>query len=214
MKTIKLKHIEELNGKSIVDVSHYFDNQSVYQYIDVIGWPDRFPYKPDCKFKIGRSKDKLYIKYYIKEKNIKALYSKDMSPVCKDSCVEFFCKLPEQKSYYNFEFNCIGTCLANKREGRTQNVNPLNESQLLQIERYPSLEKQTFEEKQGSFEWELTVAIPLKLIEAENADKIYANFYKCGDETKEPHYLSWNPIETDNPDFHRPEFFGTVEFEK
>ncbi|MBO7233161.1 MAG: hypothetical protein J6V16_08435, partial [Bacteroidales bacterium] len=26
----------------------------------------------------------------------------------------------------------------------------------------------------------------------------------------QPHYLSWQPINTEKPDFHRPEFFGTL----
>jgi Carbohydrate-binding family 9 len=40
-----------------------------------------------------------------------------------------------------------------------------------------------------------------------------ANFQKCGDSLPSPHYLVWNYIESENPDFHRPEFFGEVEFE-
>ncbi len=39
-----------------------------------------------------------------------------------------------------------------------------------------------------------------------------ANFYKCGDETAVPHYGAWSPIDTPQPDFHRPEFFGEVVF--
>ncbi|MCF0172470.1 MAG: hypothetical protein HUJ91_01855, partial [Bacteroidales bacterium] len=27
------------------------------------------------------------------------------------------------------------------------------------------------------------------------------------------HFLSWNPIGTPTPDFHCPEYFGTIEFE-
>jgi hypothetical protein len=37
-----------------------------------------------------------------------------------------------------------------------------------------------------------------------------ANFYKCADNTRIPHYVSWNPIEVASPDFHRPEFFGEL----
>jgi hypothetical protein len=33
------------------------------------------------------------------------------------------------------------------------------------------------------------------------------NLYKCADKSKTPHYLSAFPIETEKPDFHRPEFF-------
>ena len=40
-----------------------------------------------------------------------------------------------------------------------------------------------------------------------------ANFYKCGDDTTKPHYISWNPVKSINPDFHRPEHFGILNFQ-
>ena len=43
-------------------------------------------------------------------------------------------------------------------------------------------------------------------------DVLKANFYKCGDKLSVPHYLSWNPVTTEKPDFHRPEYFGLLEF--
>jgi hypothetical protein len=46
-----------------------------------------------------------------------------------------------------------------------------------------------------------------------NQLKASANFYKCGDETAVTHYVTWNPVKTNNPDYHQPEFFGKVEFE-
>jgi hypothetical protein len=84
---------------------------------------------------------------------------------------------------------------------------------MLQIKRYASLGNEPFEEKKGNFNWTLTVDIPFSLlgIDAHNLPaSIKANFYKCGDETSVPHYVSWNPIEVENPDFHRPEFFGEL----
>ncbi len=38
-----------------------------------------------------------------------------------------------------------------------------------------------------------------------------ANFYKCGDETEFPHYGAWS-LRDGGPDFHRPEFFGSIVF--
>ena len=43
--------------------------------------------------------------------------------------------------------------------------------------------------------------------------RMKGNFYKCGDHLQKPHFLSWNPIHVDRPDFHRPEFFGELVFE-
>jgi len=42
---------------------------------------------------------------------------------------------------------------------------------------------------------------------------IRANFYKCGDDQKTTHYLSWSPIGTEKPAFHAPDYFGTLYFE-
>ena len=37
-----------------------------------------------------------------------------------------------------------------------------------------------------------------------------ANFYKCGDETSHPHWLSWSPVKELN--FHAPDDFGELKF--
>ena len=86
------------------------------------------------------------------------------------------------------------------------------------IEIKSSLGNLPFEEKTGNFEWEIMIRIPLDCFAFDNIKslselKATANFYKCGEETSEPHYVTWNPIGVENPDYHRPEFFGKVEFE-
>ena len=45
----------------------------------------------------------------------------------------------------------------------------------------------------------------------------FDGFYKgidLGGWISQWHFLSWRPIRTEKPDFHRPEFFGEVTFEK
>ena len=42
---------------------------------------------------------------------------------------------------------------------------------------------------------------------------VRGNFYKC-DETIHPHFGTWNPVVAPQPDFHRPECFGTMQVEK
>jgi len=41
---------------------------------------------------------------------------------------------------------------------------------------------------------------------------IFPSLSKISDELPISHYLSWNPIHTGTPDFHRPEFFGGIRF--
>ena len=66
--------------------------------------------------------------------------------------------------------------------------------------------------------WTMYLEIPKQAMgfadhESLAGQRVRANFYKCGDETPEPHFLSWNPIDTPKPDFHLPEFFGLLELE-
>jgi hypothetical protein len=87
-----------------------------------------------------------------------------------------------------------------------------------EIQVVSSLGRAPFAQKNGEQSWEMTVVIPASLftnnpfIQLENL-KAKANFYKCGDDTEEPHYLSWNPVGTERPDFHQPAFFGDLVFE-
>lgn len=37
--------------------------------------------------------------------------------------------------------------------------------------------------------------------------RAFGNFYKCGDELPQPHFISWSPIGHPTPNFHLPAFF-------
>lgn len=183
------------------------------QPIQCINWPDQYPYCPTTEFMIARSDLSLYIKFKVHEYNLRALYINDQDPVWEDSCVEFFCKQPESDSYMNFEFNCIGTCVATTRKGRDKGIILYSENQMKQIDRFPSLYRKAFHEKKGLHDWELTVRIPFQLLGIDPfaiPQKLLGNFYKCADGTSSPHYVSWNQILTDQPNFHCPEFFGEL----
>lgn len=213
MKSTKIRYVPELNSMEIKSATEFFVHNNTFEKVNTLNWPKDFPYKPDCQFKIARSANSVFIHFKVKENNVKALYAIDQQPVWEDSCVEFFCKLPEQNFYYNFEFNCIGTCLASKRESRDINVIPFTVEKMKSIKRFASLGNSKFDEKKGDFEWTLTVEIPFDFIGVQSDNlpgKLLANFYKCGDGKSVPHYLSWNKISTDHPDFHRPEFFGEI----
>lgn len=215
MKSLTINYVSKLENIDIKQAAIYFGYNQVFEYIDMLNWPTQYPYKPICKFKIARSSNSLFIHFKVIEKNIRALYSTDQQSVWEDSCVEFFCKQPSQDHYFNFEFNCIGTCLATKRKGRELDVQPLFEKKMKSIKRFASLGNKPFDEKSGNFEWELTVEIPFEVIDiqTENLPEILnVNFYKCADGTDVPHFLSWSLISTNSPDFHCPEFFGELSF--
>ncbi len=215
MKKIYVPYVEELNEAGIEQAAGILEEDGNRSAIDVLNWPDTYPYRPITYFNIARSEDSIFIKYSVSGTMLKAVYSKDHSPVHEDSCVEFFCMPEGAEKYTNFEFNCIGTCSASSRKGRSEDVVPFSEEDMKTIERYPSIGNKPFKEMEGMFDWDLTVKIPMKLMKLDPdnlPEKIRANFYKCADDTDSMHFVSWSPIETENPDFHRPEFFGELSF--
>ena len=215
MKQIKILYNDVLNDIELEAASELMDGFGHRDLVENLNWKETYPYRPITLFNIARSNDSIFIKYSVRGSMLRAIYSNDLDPVNEDSCVEFFCKLPDSDIYMNFEFNCIGTCNAAKRKSKTEGVVRYTLDELAQIKRYPSIGRRAFNEMEGMFEWELTVQIPFTLmgIDPNNLpEKILGNFYKCADGTDSPHYVSWSPIKTKKPNFHCPEFFGELIF--
>ena len=211
---INVKYFPELNNMDIEQVGVFLELESEKHSIACRNWADEYPYHPVTIFTVGRSGDAIFIDFFVRGNYLRAVNYKNNSPVADDSCVEFFMKLPGSDEYWNFEFNCIGTVNASHRVTR-DNPTRLNDEQIASIRRYASCGTRPFEEMEGVFAWNLTIAVPFALvgIDANNLPEyILGNFYKCGAKMSLPHYLSWMPIDTPKPDFHRPEFFGKINF--
>lgn len=184
--------------------------------IDTLNWSD-YQYQPGVQFKIAHNNREIFIKYFVNETHVKAEKKNSNEMVCEDSCVEFFVEPVQNGPYYNFEFNPIGTCLLGKGTGRHDSK--VVDTELIdKIRRFSTMGSVPFSEMSGELHWELIVAIPKSILGIKNDDPLSgltfrANFYKCGDQLTQPHYLTWNPVETENPDYHRPEFFGELLFE-
>ncbi|MGC9151852.1 MAG: carbohydrate-binding family 9-like protein, partial [Microbacter sp.] len=215
MKSITVPYIPHLNDTTAEVAADFLEEEGKKGNIEQLNWGNDYPYKPITFFGIGRSRSHLFIKYSVKGNVLRAVNHEDQTPVWEDSCVEFFCAVPDGSGYMNFEFNCIGSCYAalydQPRQGKLRSLNEMR-----RILRFPSLEPIPFNEMEGHFEWELTVGIPFDLLGLDGEHLpagIRANFYKCADATSLKHYLSWNPIHTEFPDFHRPDFFGELFFD-
>lgn len=214
MKYLYIKKLASVT-KNIEEAAHVLESKAVTNSIDVLNWAD-FGYKPNVQFRIGHTGTEIWLKYYVNEKYILARETRTNGDVYKDSTVEFFVSF-DGNNYYNFEFSCIGTIHLAYGPGR-QNRKFVVPETVEKIKIKSTLGNQPFEEKTGNFEWEMMIQIPLACftfdsLKTLNGIKATANFYKCGDETTKPHYISWNPVGTEKPDYHLPEFFGKVEFE-
>jgi hypothetical protein len=168
-------------------------------------------------FDIEHDGKNIYLTYYVKEPQVRAVNTMFNSPVWEDSCVEFFFSLKgDESNYYNFEINAIGTVLGAYGKDRNERT-WLPSAKLEKIETKPSLGRDPFDLVDAPTDWNLWVRIPIevlafsKITDISGADG-YANFYKCGDKLKEPHYLSWNPVLSPQPDFHLPRYFGHISF--
>jgi hypothetical protein len=179
--------------------------------VECVNWPETFPYAPLCSGRIARTQDALVVDFRVSGLDLRAQNLEDNGRQWEDSCVEVFIKDPEDDTYYNFEINALGkvlACSGADRHGRV--ARPAEEME--EILRFGQLEGGPLDEG-GIWTWRVGVVIPFELIgvDPENLpESIRANFYKCGDKTAHPHYLSWSPIDTPKPDFHRPEFFGEL----
>ena len=84
--------------------------------IDQVNWPAVSTYKPETYVHLAYSPQALYLLFTVSSDSVRATHTCPQSPVCQDSCVEFFMRLPDRAEYWNFEFNAIGTINASHRE--------------------------------------------------------------------------------------------------
>ena len=125
--------------------------------------------------------------------------------------MEFFISFDKGRSYYNMEWNAIGTCLmAYGMAYSTRELLPPELIRAIGID----IQRPALPERPG---WTLTLYIPAAIFIHDRLGSLSgihatANFYKCGDDCPEPHYLSWSNISAPAPDFHQPRYFGDLLF--
>lgn len=212
IKTISIPRIDAIENIQHDNIINILEEKGFRTIIDSNNWSNEFPYCPLSSFTTAHDGKYIYIDFFVRCNYLKAENYENNSPVSQDSCVEFFVAPKGDNHYWNFEFNCIGTINASHRTER-KNPTRLNDEELAQVLRYASCGNKPFQELEGIFSWNLLVAIPLSLIGIEYLGKpieMKGNFYKCASGCTQPHYLSWNPIFTEKPDFHRQEFFGNI----
>ena len=216
MKTAEVRKLElEQDKPDLEKVSAQMDEQKMRLKIDTINWKG-YDYKPDVALSMAYGNHEIFLKYYITEDYFKAEKTETNEMVCEDSCVEFFVSPEDDGIYYNFEFNAIGTCLLGTGTGR-ENSTRANPELISKIRRLTSAGKELVRERKGKYSWTLTVAIPFEVffrhkVKDLKGKTFRANFYKCGDMLTIPHYVTWNPVGTDKPDYHQPAYFGLLKF--
>ena len=215
MKTLEVTYAQDLSHSSTFEEVEDYMESLEWKSLGEAPWKESFPDHPQVTFKIGNTNNSILLKFYVQEKHIQGKYRQTNDPVHLDSCVEFFLSF-DGLNYYNLEFNCMGT--AHVGYGQAKHLGPRKTLEKGMVE---SIKTKCIinprDRSPMASSWELLLNIPKavfcfdKLAQWQN--KTYrGNFYKCGDDLPEPHFLTWNKIEHPTPNFHLPEYFGKINF--
>lgn len=212
VRRLEIPFLETDDVKEIDKLNQLMDGLSAVP-IDCNPWPI-YQANAEAKFLMAHNGEAILLKYVIAEKYLVANEVTNGN-IHNDSCVELFIAFDEH-GYYNLEFNCLGFTKIGYGDGR-------NDRKLLPVDVIKQLSfsskinaNSTINSNDG-FDWEIMLVIPKQIfiehaIVSFNNLKAKGNFYKCGDGLPQPHFLTWNMIEAEAPDFHRKDFFGELEF--
>ena len=227
-----VKKIQNQHGLRAEEVPQLMLTHGVeYQKVACVNWPKEFPYAPKMEVALAHTGDSLLLHYRVDENCIRAAAEAEGGRVWEDSCCEIFLQpsspiTHHPTPYFNIECNCAGTLLIGKGEDR-HDRQPATAATLQLANRWSSLMKTavsgengryTIPLKDGKFTWHMALVVPATAlfdsgITDFSGQTLRGNIYKCGDCLTTPHFLSLFPIDTPQPDFHRPEFFGELTFE-
>lgn len=178
-------------------------------------------FHPFVQAKMMYDSKNVYVIFRVQDRNVRSITTEINGPVWKDSAVEFFFS-PNTEfplNFFNLEVNCGGTPLLEYNPNPRIGPKPVPED-IKKIEIGHSLPKIVDPEISGPLTWTVEYRIPLDMLE--NYSKISrpkkgviwkANFYKIAEITSNPHYASWSPITHPKPQFHLPQYFGTLKFQ-
>jgi|SaaInlStandDraft_1057018.scaffolds.fasta_scaffold10044_2 hypothetical protein len=188
-------------------------DRDVSRPLEQVPWND-FPLAIKTTWSLLHGEDAFFVSFRSEEVSIRATETGPEARVCEDSCVEWFLDWGKGV-YFNIEINPIGSCAFERGQERHGRENLL----LSEVSGYRCWADQgetPFQEKPATGPWNAWAVLPYHLLpitrEELIRDGLRANFYKCGDSLKTPHYNTWAPIDTPQPDFHRPEKFAPLSF--
>ncbi len=192
--------------------SGYWDNAEVALINNVR--PESGPNQLDVSLRLLYDNSGIYGRFEVKnDQYMRCMADRFQYPVCTDSCVEFFIKPNGNDGYINFEFSAAGELLCSHIVDHTRTADGFADFRLLTKEEaagviIASTLPKNIEEICEKMDWELGFFIPFTVFEKLNFTKPTStelwrgNFYKCGDKTRYPHWITWS--EVDELNFHLP----------
>ena len=157
----------------------------------------------------------LYVAFTTYDTHISAVLNKRDDPVSKDDAVEVFVapNKDDISTYFNFEFNALGTIL--DRASHTKSSSAWNVEDIqVAVTLDGTLNDQTDEDNL----WSTEIAIPFSCFASfaphlppHEGDTWRLNLYRIGGAVN-PQFSLWSDTLTKVPQYHTPERFGWVHF--
>ena len=178
-------------------------------------------HRPRTQAKVGWDREAVYVIFRVEDRYVRAVAAKHQDPVYRDSCAEFFFTpgkdLP--RGYFNLEMNAGGTMLFHFQAVPKENVVTVSEADCARVLIAHSLPATVEPERPEPVVWTVEYRIPTDILPKyarvdRPAEGVTwrVNFFKCGDDTSHPHWLTWSPVRKSPLGFHLPECFGELTF--
>ena len=177
---------------------------------------------PRTQAKVLYDAENIYVFFRVEDRYVRAVAENFYDRVCEDSCVEFFFTPGDDisKGYFNLEANCGGVIFFCHQTAREENSQRVASQDCQTIKLWTSMPKIVEPEIKEPTLWMVQYVVPYEILKkygdvnipAEGV-KWRANFYKCANATSHPHWLTWAKVDKPEPNFHLPEYFGTLVFE-
>ena len=231
----KKNKIEALRGKAAVyEVSRLTEPMKIdanwnkpqwekVPQISINNYMGKIPaFRPEAAAKMMYDDDNVYVIFRVKDRYVHSVVQDYNGNVSGDACVEFFFAPDStfRERYFNLEVNAGGTPLMFYVTKPWTGFTKLDSSEIKRIEIAHSLPKVVDPEITEPVTWTIEYCIPLSVLQRysnvtrpKRGVAWKANFYKTASLSSNPHWITWSPVNNPKPNFHLPQFFGTLEFQ-
>jgi hypothetical protein len=179
-------------------------------------------YHPTAKAKVLYDDQNIYVIFQVKDRYVRSVVTETQGQVYNDSCVEFFFS-PDANAplnYFNIETNCGGTKLMEYHNLASKKWSSMPIADVNNIEIAHSMPRVVDPQIDSVTTWTLEYRVPIatlkkfaKVTQPGKGVTWKANFYKLKEKGFNIHYKTWSVIQNVEPDFHLPQFFGTLNFQ-
>ena len=179
---------------------------------------------PDVQVRVLHDNRDIAGIFRVDDPSVIATHLEYNSSVCCDSCVEFFFRPNGTEGYFNLEMSIGGAHLNYYVRDWTRSGDHFADLVVIPEEIGGKFQLRTsrpgriFPEEKRRQVWTAVFLVPQEPIAAYrtapgplSGQRWTGNFYKCGEDLANPHWIGWQATEPLN--FHQPQFFGDLLFE-